>query len=280
MEIRSFAKINLFLQVTGKRADGYHELNTLMCGIDLHDIIRLDFNCAETCVSCTHPDVPGDLTNTAFKAARLFFETAGIAGAVGIHIEKRIPVGAGLGGGSSNAAAVLKELNTHYGNPLSEGQLMAMGRAIGADVCFFISGRPAVATGIGEVLTPFLHLYPFQLLVIYPSVPVSTAQVYKKLNLGLTKNKKIPKKNVFELNWKKADSVCLHNDLEETGFALCPESRRAKMALLRHHASAALMSGSGSAVFGLYETTEAARDAHAALSENKTWQIYLTRLRT
>lgn len=280
MEISSPAKINLFLQVTGIRPDGYHELNTLMCGIGIRDHIRLDFDAAETSVSCAHPDVPEDSFNTAFKAARLYFETAGIKGGVSIRIEKKIPVGAGLGGGSSNAAAVLKGLNARFGNRFSGKELMAMGRRIGADVCFFISGRPALAAGIGDVLTPFDRLAAFPLVVVYPSIPVSTAEVYKRYNLGLTKIEKKPKKSIFELNWKKTDSVCLHNDLEEAGFSICPESRRAKEALLRHEAAAALMSGSGSAVFGLYNTLENAGKAYAALSEDGTWQVFLTRLLT
>jgi 4-diphosphocytidyl-2-C-methyl-D-erythritol kinase len=278
MEIQSPAKINLFLEVTGKRPDGYHNLSTLMCCIGLYDSISLSFGGKKTTVNCSHPNVPEDETNLAFRAARLFFDNANISEGVDIVIDKKIPVGAGLGGGSSNAAAVLKALNIFYDSPLQENVLMETGKSIGADVPFFIYGKPAHATGIGDILTPYPHLAAHPILLIYPSIPVSTAQVYKKMNLRLTKNKKINTKIDFKLNWGRGASKLLYNDLETVAFEICPEIKKAKVALLQSGAMGALMSGSGSAVFGIFENLENAKQALNALSHHRMWQLYLSHL--
>jgi 4-diphosphocytidyl-2-C-methyl-D-erythritol kinase len=278
MEIQSPAKINLFLEVCSKRPDGYHNLNTLMCCISLYDTIRLTFGKKNISVRCSHPDVPEDETNLAWRAARLFFDTARIDEGVRIDIEKNIPIGAGLGGGSSNAASVLKGLNAHYGSPVSEAALMAAGKSIGADVPFFIYGKPAVATGIGDILTPCDCIKSCPIILIYPSVPVSTAEVYKKLNLTLTKTKKINTKTLFELNLGQDSAKELFNDLESVAVAICPEIQEAKALLLVNNASTAMMTGSGSAVFGLYKNVEKAEKAYNILSQNHTWQIYLSHL--
>ncbi|MDA3895412.1 MAG: 4-(cytidine 5'-diphospho)-2-C-methyl-D-erythritol kinase [Desulfobacteraceae bacterium] len=279
MEIQSPAKINLFLEVCGKRPDGYHNLNTLMCCISLNDTIRLTFGQKKISVHCTHPDVPDNETNLAWRAARLFFETTNIHEGVRIDIEKNIPIGAGLGGGSSNAAAVLNGLNTFYGSPVSNKDLMVAGKSIGADVPFFIYGKPAVATGIGDILTPCDCIKSCPILLIYPSVPVSTAEVYKKLNLTLTKTKKINTKTLFELNLGQDSAKELFNDLESVAIGMCPEIQKAKASLMANGSSTALMTGSGSAVFGLYNNIEKAEKAYKIISQNRIWQLYLTHLK-
>jgi 4-diphosphocytidyl-2-C-methyl-D-erythritol kinase len=278
MDISSPAKINLFLQVTGKRTDGYHDIITLMCCIGLSDTIRLRFGEKRISVECPHPDVPEDQTNLACRAAELFFDSHRVKEGVHIAIDKTIPVGAGLGGGSSNAAAVLKGLNTHYGRPFSLRELSRMGRYTGADVPFFIAGRPAVASGIGDLLQPYDRLRPYPILLIFPSISVSTAEVYKKFNLRLTKNKKIINRAIFRSNWGKDAPELLHNDLEAAASAICPEIQEAKEALLRHGALGAAMSGSGSAVFGVFEDFEKAIDGRRAISKNRQWRLHLTRI--
>lgn len=281
MELQSPAKINLFLEVTGKRPDGYHNLSTLMCCIGLCDSIHLSFKKKQTTVSCSHPNVPEDKTNLAHRAATLFYKTVKIREGVHIVIDKKIPVGAGLGGGSSNAAAVLKGLNAFYDSPLTDNTLITLGKSLGADVPFFISGKPAIATGIGDILTPCPHIESCPVLLIYPSVPVSTAEVYKNLNLRLTKNKKINTKIFFrlnKLNWGRDAPKLLYNDLETAASAICPEIQKAKAALLQNGALGALMSGSGSAVFGIFENFEKAKKAFNAISHNKMWQLYPSHL--
>ncbi|MFZ2634430.1 MAG: 4-(cytidine 5'-diphospho)-2-C-methyl-D-erythritol kinase [Desulfosalsimonadaceae bacterium] len=289
MDIQSPAKINLYLEVTGKRTDGYHNLNTLMCCIDLHDSIRLSFGKTRITIHCSHPDVPQDESNLACRAAKLFLDTIGSRDGVHMDIEKRIPIGAGLGGGSSNAAAVLKALNAHFGKPVSQADLLAMGKTIGADVPFFIYGKPAIATGIGDILTPCPHLESFPLVLIYPSVPVSTVEVYKKLNLRLTKTKKINTRFLFKQNRGRDAFQFLFNDLEPVASVICPDIEAAKASLLKQNAMAALMTGSGSAVFGLFENDDSALKAFHAISDpitgtkvtaynKRTWQIHLSRL--
>ncbi len=280
MEIFAYAKINLILEVIGKRSDGYHELITLMCAIGLHDTVRLFFEGNRITLSCSHPDIPADHTNLAHIAARRFFDAIGHEdGGVHIEIDKVIPTGAGLGGGSTDAAAVLTALNRHYGQPLSTDRLMTIAASIGADVPFFIFGKPAVATGIGDVLTPYPNLPPFHLVLIYPAMAVSTAQVYKKLNLRLTKNKKIPKRNIFELDWETGIQKQLHNDLEPAASTLCPDIDDAKRQLLANGAAGALMSGSGSSVYGLFTDPDSANQAYKVISRYRRWQAFLTQLR-
>lgn len=301
MEIRSYAKINLYLEITGMRPDGYHELISLMCAIELADILRLQFDVAGTAVTCPHPEVPEDERNLALKAARLFFRETGINDHIHIFIEKNIPPGAGLGGGSSNAAAVLTALNHHYAAPLSTDALKVLGCQLGADVPFFIDARPAVATGIGECLTPWPHLAPAQILVIYPQIPLSTARVYQNFNFGLTKNKKIPKKNTFRhpwesfpgssertkdqekkqtKKWTNEPANWLYNDLEAPAIEILPVIAEIKQTLMANHATGALMSGSGSAVFGIYPDETTAERAYSEITRlNRNWRVYLSRLR-
>jgi 4-diphosphocytidyl-2-C-methyl-D-erythritol kinase len=279
MELRSPAKINLYLKVTGKRPDGYHNLITLMCCIGLFDSLQFRFGTNQIQVTCSHPDVPIDNTNLAFRAAKLFFDASGIKEGVHIDIEKSIPVGAGLGGGSSNAASVLMSLNSHYDFPFSNDTLRLMGKSLGADVPFFIFGRPAIATGIGDVLKPFNILLSYKLLLIYPLVNISTAEVYHKMNLTLTKNKKINTNDIFKLDWERNAPKLLHNDLETAAIAICPEIQTAKEALIEYGASGALMSGSGSCVFGLFKDIDRAQQARQLISSvQQRWQLYLTHI--
>lgn len=279
MEIPAPAKINLYLDVLGRRSDGYHELQMLMCCIGLHDTVRLTF-APGISVACDAPDVPEDESNLAHRAARCFFDATDLEAGAHITIDKTIPVGAGLGGGSSDAAAVLSGLNRYFGHPLSESRLFALALTLGADVPFFLYGRPAVATGIGEILTPYPGLRPRPIVLIYPMRPVSTAAVYKKLNLGLTKNKKITTKFIFESDWNVDAPKRLYNALEPAAFKLCPVIETAKSKLLAAGAAGALMTGSGSAVYGLFNDPNTASHAHRHLSKHTEWQVFETRLMT
>ncbi|MFH0730889.1 MAG: 4-(cytidine 5'-diphospho)-2-C-methyl-D-erythritol kinase [Pseudomonadota bacterium] len=279
MRLLSPAKINLFLYVTGKREDGYHDLYTLMCPVSLQDIVELDFSAAAVCVRCVHPDVPENETNLAHRAAKLFFKCLGasrgnLPQGVEISITKKIPVAAGLGGGSSNAATVLTGMNRHFSTPFSTDDLERMGLTIGADVPFFIQGKPAVATGVGEVLAPVECLPAFYVLLVNPGVPVSTAEVYKNLNLGLTNNPKINKEPFFRV--RNIDPVrYLWNDLEKVTASKFPVIQTIKEALLANGAEGALMTGSGPTVFGLFYDVKKARQASHVLSRHENWRVFL-----
>ncbi len=275
MKVRSPAKINLFLKITGKRPDNYHELITLMCPISLHDTISLHFSEKETTVICSHPKIPEDETNLAFRAAADFLRAMNGTEGVKICIDKNIPVAAGMGGGSSNAATVLLGLNQYYGHRFSHDQLMAIGLSIGADVPFFILQKPAIATGIGEKLSPYSGLQPFHVLLIYPGFGVSTAVIYKNFNLGLTNCKQTLKFSHFNNQVFDAEHH-LCNDLETVTASLYPDIFTAKKALLNHGAAGAVMSVSGPTVLGLFSESKTARKAFRSIGlKHPEWELFL-----
>ncbi len=285
LHVKAPAKINLFLRITGKRPDGYHDLYTLMCPLALYDTLTLSMGGKGIIVVCDHPSVPEDASNLAARSARLYLETISAGGAppvsgLTIHIDKKIPVGAGLGGGSSDAAAVLVALNDYFGQPLTNQALMALGTRLGADVPFFILGGPALGTGIGDRLQPFPHLTPWTALLVYPNEVVSTAWVYKNLNLRLTKDEKKLSKFHFDGRFFNVDEH-LVNDLEAVTQRALPAINEIKRLLLAHGAAGAMMSGSGSTVFGLFADPERAISVCTALcdnQQNKNWTLYVADL--
>ena len=282
MEILCPAKVNLCLYVTGRRPDGYHNLYSLMCCIDIWDRLTIEMTGRGIRITCTNPEVPDDQSNLAYKAAKRFIDQLiALHGqqcdGVKIHIDKKIPIAAGLGGGSSDAAAVFYGLNRCFGSPFSRRDLMALALEIGADVPFFIFGKAAIATGVGEHLEPFSNLKPYYVVLIYPGIRVSTAEVYKKLDLGLTNYEKKPKKLLLE---DRVYDAALHlcNDLESVVLSSFPELVGIKKALLENGADGALVSGSGSSVFGLYEDLTTAQNAKRALDSNTAWKVFSTQL--
>ncbi|MBC2696092.1 MAG: 4-(cytidine 5'-diphospho)-2-C-methyl-D-erythritol kinase [Desulfobacteraceae bacterium] len=273
VKILSPAKINLFLQVTGKRADRYHNLFTLMCCISLYDTVSIEFGANKTSVVCNSPDVPKNDSNLAVIAANIFFKKLGKNENIKILIDKKIPVAAGLGGGSSNAAFILLGLNQYYGCPFSRDELIAMGLSIGADVPFFIFQKPALASGIGEKLEAYQKLDSFEVLVIYPGISVSTSDIYKNLNLGLTKCKKKLKNFCSnKQNFEVDQHLC--NDLETVTASRYPDIIEAKKALLYYGARGALMSGSGPTVFGLFSDSDKAQKAYHIISKKNKWELF------
>ncbi|MFZ0244022.1 MAG: 4-(cytidine 5'-diphospho)-2-C-methyl-D-erythritol kinase [Desulfobacterales bacterium] len=282
IRISAPAKINLFLQVTGRRPDGYHDLSTLMCPLELADLVRLDPGGTRVQVICSDPAVPADDTNTAYRAADIFFGNLARRrrrhlDGVTITIDKRIPTGAGLGGGSSDAAAVFRGLNRFFKYPFRLQELSEMGLAVGADVPFFIFGQPALATGIGELLEPCRRLASYRVLLIYPGISVSTAEVYKNLDLGLTKCKK--KLKDFDLKRRPFDpALHLCNDLETVTLSRYPQVGAARQALEGREALGISMSGSGSSVFALFADDNTAHRARRDLEGQTDGSVFLTRL--
>lgn len=277
LELWSPAKINLFLKITGKRPDGYHDLVSLMCGISLRDRVVLWPENDSISVTCDYPGVPEDETNLAARAAAKFYECHPAADRVTIEIEKQIPVGAGLGGGSSNAATVLSGLNRYYDQPLTPTELSDLGATIGADVPFFLFNRPALAAGTGDRLTAFEGLDEHTVLVIYPGFGIPTAEVYKKLNLGLTKCENHLKSFFLKQNgFIPAQHLC--NDLETVVIPQYPEIADVKKRLMKYGAEGALMSGSGSSIFGLFAESQTARTAAEALTPQYGGAVFLADL--
>jgi 4-diphosphocytidyl-2-C-methyl-D-erythritol kinase len=282
MELLAPAKINLYLRVVGRRADGYHDLYSLMCGVALFDRIVLSFDAPKDTIVCSDAILPTDETNLALRAAQLFNRelvrsTDLHPTPVAIRLIKTIPVGAGLGGGSSDAAAVLKGMNAHYGDPFDTRQLAVMALRLGADVPFFILGRPAIAQGIGERLTPFSGVKAMSVVLVYPGYAISTAWVFRNYTLRLTKDEK--KIRNFAFGNELFDAARhLRNDLESVVCAHYPEVGAIKCALMDHGAAGALMSGSGSAVFGLFTDRHTACKAGQAFTRQAGRQVFVTEL--
>jgi 4-diphosphocytidyl-2-C-methyl-D-erythritol kinase len=282
VEIAAPAKINLCLRVVARRPDGYHEIESVMCPVGLYDHLTLSPG-DEIAIRCDAAHVPTDDTNLAHRAATLFFDALANTGrrplAAGVHIalRKQIPVGAGLGGGSSDAAAVLTGLNRIHGAPFDGDRLRSMALLLGADCPFFVDARPALATGIGEALHPVSNLPKYKAIIIYPGLHISTAEVYKKLKLRLTKDQK--KTNYSDFTGPNFDvRHYLSNDLEAVTENAHPEINAAKSLLNQNGALGALMSGSGSSVFGLFSAEQEARRAFAALPRRSGWQYFLAPL--
>ncbi len=267
------AKINAFLEVTCRRSDGYHEIRTLFVPVSLYDIIEMVLTSETVRVRSNNPHVPDDETNLAARAARLFFKESDINAGVDIRIDKNIPVAAGLGGGSRDAAAILRGLDEYYGNPLGYETLCRIALSIGADVPFFIKHEPSIAEGIGERLSPAPPLLQYSILIVNPCIPLSTAEVYKNLNLGLTKHKKENKYPA--LNQGLCDiKTLLCNDLENPAMKLCPVIRDVKKTVSELGSEGTLMSGSGPSVFGLFSDREKADMAADIIVRTKKWWAF------
>ncbi|RLB08930.1 MAG: 4-(cytidine 5'-diphospho)-2-C-methyl-D-erythritol kinase [Deltaproteobacteria bacterium] len=260
MIIKTPAKLHLFLEILKKRKDGYHEIRSIMIPIDLYDDIFLEKADNGIRLQCSDPSLPTDERNLAFKAASLYLKEADIKEGVYINIKKRIPVSAGLGGGSSDAAAVLKGLNKIY-QKFSEKELLEMARHIGADVPFFLYSAPCLAMGIGEILEP-LCPHTLHFLLITPHIQVSTAWAYREYDkLHLTKSEQ----SSIKKRWKKGDiKALLKNDLERVTIRSFPVIEELKILLLRKGAKGVLMSGSGPTVFGIFESRQ---DANRVANE-------------
>ena len=284
MKIRAPAKINLNLRVVGKRADGYHLLDTIMVPVSLYDEIeirrsRLANKKRKSSpelvrVICNHPLVPQGGENIAYRAARLLMGQARREQPIRIHIRKRIPVGAGLGGGSSDAAAVLVGLNKMLRLRFPVSKLLKLALTLGADVPFFIRSKPARARGIGEKLRLLPKVARRWLVIVYPGFQVPTAWVYGNLPPKLTKhsvNTSIasPLKNLDKLG------KLLVNDLEQVTIERYPEIGRLKRKLSLTGAAGALMSGSGSSVFGIFSSQQKAEKALRRLRQEEDVQAFL-----
>ena len=225
-------------------------------------------------IHCDHPQVPRGKENIVYRAAQLILSNSGSAQPISIHIKKRIPVGAGLGGGSTDAAATLIGVNRLFNLRLSLAALEKMAVALGADVPFFIRPRPARVRGIGERLKPLPGMLRFWSVIVYPGFPVSTAWVYRNLDQKLTK----PIVNTsIASSLKSIDELArrLENDLEGVTLKRYPKVSVLKRKLLQEGALGSLMSGSGSAVFGIFASKRAAAKAFRKLRKEEGAQAFL-----
>lgn len=275
MEVKAFAKINLFLDITGKRADGYHELAMIMQEVGLYDTVT-----AERADGIyAHADGVDDEHNIAAKAARAFFAAAGIDGGLRISVKKGIPMQAGLGGGSADAAAALKCANELYGFPLSHAELLRVGNTIGADVPFALTGKTAVALGTGDILTPIDNrLAPFY-LIIKPEGGVSTARAFALFDEQPQKSSADISLCVraLEAGDASAFSKAAYNALTPAAKLICPGVSSALNVLDGLNGClCSFMTGSGSACVGMFSNRAQAESAKKAASALGGYRVFLT----
>lgn len=276
--LRANAKINLSLDVLRRRSDGYHEVELIYSEIDLHDVVAVRLTEGGGIkLSCNDPTLPGDSGNIAYRAADMIFDKVKSNFGAEIEIEKNIPHGAGLGGGSADAAAVLKGINTLLGEPLEKNELMRLGASLGADVPFCVLGGCAFGQGIGEILTPLPMINRFVYVIVKPTESISTAYVYK--NLDLTERKKEFSVKMVAESIKNGDAEALFagagNVMESVTAKAVPVVLNIKQALYGSGAKLALMSGSGTSVFGVFEDMKKAKMAVQSMEEFGA--VYLTK---
>ena len=266
------------MRVLGKRDDGYHEIDTVLQTVSLHDKITLAATNDDVIrLWCDDRAVPADKTNLVWRAAAALRERYSIRRGVKIRLEKRIPVEAGLGGGSSDAAVTLIALAFLWEIEASADDLVQIAEGLGSDVPFFLFGGTACATGRGNVIESLEDSPPKHLLVIKPNASISTAKAYSALNraaLTSSDSKPILFRSQASNSSASIDLNGLHNDFEPTVFQLEPEIERAKVALLKSGARAAMLSGSGSAVFGIFENQDAQERAIQAIELETGWRAF------
>ncbi len=274
----AFSKINLKLRVLGRRADGYHDLDTIFQTVSLHDNITITVTeSSEINLSCDDRRLPTDETNLVIRAARALQKRFGVSKGARLHLEKRIPTQAGLGGGSSDAAVTLIALAHLWELPASAPDLIDIGSRLGVDVPFFFVGGTARGTGIGDNVAALRDAPQKFLLILKPAANISTSDAYQILDersLTTPNSKSIlsssQRTEVFEI----ADFDALENEFEPVAFDLAPEISRAKAALLNAGAQTALLAGSGSAVFGIFDSEDAQRRAIQAIELETGWRVF------
>jgi 4-diphosphocytidyl-2-C-methyl-D-erythritol kinase len=277
LTLKSYAKINLCLHVLKKREDGYHEIFSVMQAIDLFDRLTLNKTEKDIVIRCDHPDVPEDEDNLAFKAADLLFKEKNLKRGLRIDIEKQIPVSAGLGGGSSNAAFTLKGMNQLFDLKLSFQKLHSLASRIGSDVPFFLYSGQAVTKGRGERIVPIKLYGGYWLILICPHLAISTRSIYQNVKIDLTEDKSFinlnfcDNKNGFFKSLKQFD-----NDLEKVVTSRYAIVSRIKKTLETSGAIKSSMSGSGPTVYGIFEEKPQAEEVARELKPGD-WQIFLTR---
>jgi 4-diphosphocytidyl-2-C-methyl-D-erythritol kinase len=273
IRLRAFAKINLGLRILAERPDGYHEIRTIYQTIALHDRLEISLRKAGEgiCFECDNPEIPSGGGNLVYRACDLWRRARGFRGGVRVRLEKMIPAGGGLGGASSDAAATLEGLERLTGEKLPPPLRFSLAAQLGSDVPLFLLGGRVLGCGRGEEVYPLPDLPPRKCLVVFPGFPISTAEAYREAGLRLTSQGKVRSINnvgawpQFPLmNWGPAE-----NDFERVVFAKWPELARLKRHLIRAGAEIASLTGSGSAVYSVFESTR--QLLHASKLIPKGW---------
>jgi 4-diphosphocytidyl-2-C-methyl-D-erythritol kinase len=266
LEKSSPCKVNLLLNILGKRPDGFHELETIMHPVNVYDHLSFDRSASGIQLTCSDSNLPTDSGNLVYRAAAGFLEKAKIKEGVRIHLEKRLPLAAGLGGGSGNAATTLLGLNELFGNPLPASELNTIAASLGSDIPFFLQSKPALATGRGEKvqsLEPFQAMKGAAFLLIHPGFGISTAWAYqtlahypKALNGQPGRAEKLI--SLLRTSDLKTAGTEFYNSLEAPALVKYPLLVLFQEHLRANGAAVALMSGSGSTTFAIAESLSAA----------------------
>lgn len=267
LKIKAYAKINMYLKVLGQRQDGYHDMNMIMQSVDLSDL--LSFKRAEHIrVRCDDKRLANEQKNTAYRAAAAFFDYTGLKGGIDIKINKHIPLMAGLGGGSADAAATLLALTKLYPNAVSPLELSAIGKMIGADVPFSLSGGCKRASGIGENLQQEENNLDCFYLIVKPRGGVSTKEAFKLFDKETARRETDIEKCLWAMRTGNLEQFSKYtaNSLEDAAKKLCPEIGEI-LDRLRPLAEACFMTGSGSSVVGLFSKRRRAKAAGKALED-------------
>ena len=266
-EFVSPAKINLGLYVLGRRDDGYHDIETVMQSIDLEDTLSFHRIRSGIHVECDHPCVPSGEGNIVVKAARALFDRCGVEEGISISIRKRIPVAAGLAGGSGNAAATLHAVNRMWNLGLTTEELVGVGSGIGADVPFQLYGGTCFARGIGDELRPIrIEMDPWFLL-LFPPLEISTAWAYAHVKVHRRERALEDRLESCNFNFTRELLLELENDFEDLVFREHPSLRTLRDRLIENGACRAFMSGSGPTLFGIFDDEERARSCGAHFEE-------------
>ena len=275
IKLKSYAKINLCLDIVNKRADGYHNLRTIMQSVDLFDQVEIQIS-KNIQIESDHPELPLDEGNLAYKAAKAIFERTGIKGGARIRIAKNIPMAAGLAGGSSNAAAVLHGLNILYGLDLTIAQLVHIGKGLGADVPFCVVGGTVLAAGIGDRLNILSPIKEYNILLVKPDAGVSTKDVYSRVNIQHLSSKPDIEKAVKSIENHDLPGLTssMGNVLEPITSSMVKEVLKIKNKMLAMGADGALMCGSGPTVFAICSSSHKA-ESMLKYFKNVYEQVYL-----
>ena len=277
MKINAYAKINLMLDVIKKRDDGFHDVKMIMQTLELCDVITAEKTESGIYLSGSDLSLDYGESNLAYKAAVLFFKISDINGGAKIHIEKNIPICAGMAGGSSDAAAVLIALNELYAYPLAEDVLIKESALLGSDVPYCIMKGTALAEGRGEILTKIADFYADNILIVKPDIGISTPWAYKSLKLNEINHPDVDKAIIYiEENDNKNLYCAFENVFETVVFNEHPEVKNIKDKMYELNADAALMSGSGPTVFAIFENEFFAKNAYDYFKK-KYNDVFLTK---
>jgi 4-diphosphocytidyl-2-C-methyl-D-erythritol kinase len=278
INVPAYAKINLGLRVHGRRADGYHEIGTVFQTVTLRDTLTFQAtNDGSLNLSCSAPEIPTDQSNLVLRAAAALRERFGVSRGARVELEKMIPAGGGLGGGSADAAVTLAALATLWEVGAGVDELAEIGSRLGADVPFFLTGGTALGTGTGTDIRPLEDAPKMHLVIITPGVHVSTAEAYGALGApALTKVKPLVNLSVSRTEADFPDSLCdmWSNDFEAVVVRLHPEIGRAREALEGTGPVRVMLSGSGSSVFGVFESEGEAARAGESLKAESGWKVF------